>query len=196
MKQHNRISLLLVMFMIGFVGVVEANMSDLFNKYSNTTVDKEVDTPIVVTNQEPVLTSQVDDRAITIKASPFGPWVTSIKERLAERGVDVKSYSSTDKTKFVLHLNANAPTGWLHKCIGGGYQFDYYIAELIDSTTDKVISSVEDNGYSEGCQPFSGTMYTDTVNMVGTVIELSEDVQNNQQSEEEVEENKPVKNWN
>ena len=195
MKIYRKTSLIITLFLSGFIGVAEANMSDLFNKYSNTTVSKEVDTPTVETDQKPVLTSQVDDIAITIKASPFGPWVTSIKELLSERGVDVKSYSSTSKTKFVLHLNANAPTGFIHKCFGGGYQFDYYIAELIDSTTNKVIGTVEGNGYSEGCQPFSGTMYTQTVNMIGTVIELSDAPQDNTQSEG-VEENKPVKNWN
>ena len=173
----------------------DTSMSDLFNKYSNTNVDKKVDTPMVSTSQEPVLTSQVDDRAITIKAKPFGPWVNSIKERLVERGVDVKSYSSTDKTKFVLHLNAYAPTGFWHNCFGGGYQFDYYIAELIDSTTGKVISSVDGSGYSEGCQPVSGTMYTQTVNMIGTVIELSDPNQGNDK-QESVKENKPIKNWN
>jgi len=177
------------------VTYANTSMSDLFNKYSNTTVNKEVDIPAVDADQKPVLTSQVNYNAITIKASPFGPWVASIKERLAERGVDVKSYSSTSKTKFVLHLNANAPTGFIHKCFGGGYQFDYYIAELIDSTTNKVISSVEDSGFSEGCQPLSGTMYTQTVNMIGTVIELSEAIQNKKQPED-AEENKPVKNWN
>ena len=194
MKIYRKTSLI-IFFLSGFIGVVEANMSDLFNKYSNTTADKEVEIPTVMTSQAPVLTSQVNYNAITIKASPFGPWVASIKERLSERGVDVKSYSSTSKTKFVLHLNANAPTGFIHKCFGGGYQFDYYIAELIDSPPNKVIGTVEGNGYSEGCQPFSGTMYTQTVNMIGTVIELSEAIQNKKQPED-AEENKPVKNWN
>jgi len=41
----------------------------------------------------------------------------------------------------------------------------------------------------------SGTMYTQTVNMIGTVIELSEAIQNKKQPED-AEENKPVKNWN
>ena len=190
-----KIKLLLIFLLIQSVTYADTSMSDLFNKYSNTTADKEVEIPTVMTSQAPVLTSQVNYNAITIKASPFGPWVASIKERLSERGVDVKSYSSTSKTKFVLHLNANAPTGFIHKCFGGGYQFDYYIAELIDSTTNKVIGTVEGNGYSEGCQPFSGTMYTQTVNMIGTVIELSDAPQDNTQSEG-VEENKPVKNWN
>ena len=190
-----KIKLLLIFLLMQSVTYANTSMSDLFNKYSNTTVNKEVDIPAVDADQKPVLTSQVNYNAITIKASPFGPWVASIKERLSERGVDVKSYSSTSKTKFVLHLNANAPTGFIHKCFGGGYQFDYYIAELIDSTTNKVISSVEDSGFSEGCQPLSGTMYTQTVNMIGTVIELSDAPQDNTQSEG-VEENKPVKNWN
>ena len=190
-----KIKLLLIFLLMQSVTYANTSMSDLFNKYSNTTVNKEVDIPAVDADQKPVLTSQVNYNAITIKASPFGPWVASIKERLAERGVDVKSYSSTSKTKFVLHLNANAPTGFIHKCFGGGYQFDYYIAELIDSTTNKVISSVEDSGFSEGCQPLSGTMYTQTVNMIGTVIELSEAIQNKKQPED-AEENKPVKNWN
>lgn len=190
-----KIKLLLIFLLMQSVTYANTSMSDLFNKYSNTTVNKEVDIPAVDADQKPVLTSQVNYNAITIKASPFGPWVASIKERLSERGVDVKSYSSTSKTKFVLHLNANAPTGFIHKCFGGGYQFDYYIAELIDSTTNKVISSVEDSGFSEGCQPLSGTMYTQTVNMIGTVIELSEAIQNKKQPED-AEENKPVKNWN
>ena len=190
-----KIKLLLIFLLIQSVTYADTSMSDLFNKYSNTTADKEVEIPTVITNQAPVSTSQVDDKVITIKANPFGPWVTSIKERLAERGLDVNSYPSTSKTKFVLHLNAYAPTGFWHNCFGGGYQFDYYIAELIDSTTNKVISSIEDSGYSEGCQPLSGTMYTQTVNMIGTVIELSEAIQNKKQPED-VEENKPVKNWN
>lgn len=190
-----KIKLLLIFLLIQSVTYADTSMSDLFNKYSNTTADKEVDIPTVITDQAPVSTPQVDDKAITIKANPYGPWVASIKERLIEKGVNVKSYSSKDKTRYILHLNANAPTGWIHKCFGGGYQFDYYIAELIDSTTNKVISSVEDSGYSEGCQPLSGTMYTQTVNMIGTVIELSEAIQYKKQPED-AEENKPVKNWN
>jgi len=190
-----KIKLLLIFVLIQSVTYADTSMSDLFNKYSNTTADKEVDIPAVITDQAPVSTPQVDDKAITIKANPFGPWVSSIKERLAERGVDVNIHPSTSKTKFVVHLNAYAPTGFWHNCFGGGYQFDYYIAELIDSTTNKVISSVQDKGYSEGCQPFSGTMYTQTVNMIGTVIQLSNTPQDATYPVG-VEENKPVKNWN
>jgi len=190
-----KIKLLLIFLLIQSVTYADTSMSDLFNKYSNTTADKEVDIPAVITDQAPVSTPQVDDKAITIKANPFGPWVSSIKERLAERGVDVNIHPSTSKTKFVVHLNAYAPTGFWHNCFGGGYQFDYYIAELIDSTTNKVISSVQDKGYSEGCQPFSGTMYTQTVNMIGTVIQLSNTPQDATYPVG-VEENKPVKNWN
>jgi len=190
-----KIKLLLIFLLIQSVTYADTSMSDLFNKYSNTTADKEVDIPAVITDQAPVSTPQVDYKAITIKANPFGPWVSSIKERLAERGVDVNIHPSTSKTKFVVHLNAYAPTGFWHNCFGGGYQFDYYIAELIDSTTNKVISSVQDKGYSEGCQPFSGTMYTQTVNMIGTVIQLSNTPQDATYPVG-VEENKPVKNWN
>lgn len=190
-----KIKLLLIFLLTQSVAYADTSMSDLFNKYSNTTDNKEVISPTAIIDQEPVSAHQVDDGAITIKASPFGPWITSIKERLAERGVNVKSYSSQDKTKFILHLNAYAPTGFWHNCFGGGYQFDYYIAELIDSTTSEVIGSVEDRGYSEGCQPLSGTMYTDTVNMIGTVIELSEAPQDNVQSED-TQESKLTKNWN
>jgi len=189
------IKLLLVFMLMQSLAYADTSMSDLFNKYSNTAVDKKVAVPEVVIKQEVVAISETDSNTITIKAKPFGPWIADIKKLLAEKGVRVKGYSSKDKTKFELHLNAYAPTGFWHNCFGGGYQFDYYIAELIDSTTGKVISVVEDSGYSEGCQPVSGTMYTRTVNMIGAVIELSDISQDNSQPEITTEE-KSTKNWN
>ena len=46
------------------------------------------------------------------------------------------------------------------------FNFDYFYADLIDLQSNETVASIESRGYSEGCQPLAGKIYTNTAAMV------------------------------
>ena len=63
-------------------------------------------------------------------------------------------------------VDALAPVDFAHRCFGGGYNFDYINADLIDLSTNETIASMEGRGFSEKCPPMSGTIFTDINQMI------------------------------
>ena len=51
------------------------------------------------------------------------------------------------------------------------YKFDYINVELIDVATNETAMHYSNSGYSENCQPLSGTIFADIVNMISSVWE-------------------------
>lgn len=111
------------------------------------------------------------------------PWKVEIEARLKKAGFKVLRWSSrsrvteqTDKkrleqynkaeAKYILEIGGQAPTDWGHRCIGGGFKFDYIDANLVDVETNETILNVNGKGYSEGCFPLSGSVFQDIADAV------------------------------
>lgn len=116
------------------------------------------------------------------------PWVYEIEKRLRENGFEIKRMPSqnvaveqkTDtKTevyneaaaRFILHIDGYAPNTSTTRCFGGGYNFDYINVELIDVESNRTVMHYSNSGFSENCQPLSGTIFTDIVQTVTRVWE-------------------------
>lgn len=112
------------------------------------------------------------DKVVALDA-PVAPWVAQIEMRLKEQGFKVKRLSRDASgglanlgSRYILRLNGEYYGGWERRCFGGGYKFHSLTAELMDIETNEAIASVSGEGYSEGCQPMSGTIFGDVAKMV------------------------------
>ncbi|GAA0209821.1 hypothetical protein GCM10009123_16540 [Kangiella japonica] len=111
------------------------------------------------------------------------PWVFEIEKRLKQRGftinrmvsqnVTIKQISETKSeayneatSRYILRLDGHAPNTSMTRCIGGGYNFDYINVELIDVRENSTVLTYSNSGYSEGCQPFSGSIFEDIVELL------------------------------
>ncbi|EDV9203271.1 hypothetical protein T081_002170 [Salmonella enterica subsp. enterica serovar Monophasic] len=122
------------------------------------------------------------DRIVAIN-SARSPWVYEIEKRLKQKGFTVlrsasqqvtieKQTNSTTgiyneaTTRYVLNLNGFAPNNTMTRCYGGGYNFEYIDAELIDVKNNQTMFHYSNSGFSENCPPMSGTIFTDITNLV------------------------------
>ena len=119
------------------------------------------------------VTLEVDNKIpykqeIAINVDYKEPWIGEIERRLKKHGFRVLRTSSADKAsaRYFLRVNAYAPLDFRNRCIFGGFNFDYFYADLIDLQSHEAIASIESRGYSEGCHPFSGTIFENTALMV------------------------------
>jgi len=111
------------------------------------------------------------------------PWSVQIQNRLRKAGFKVLRWSSrtrvtqqTDtnhveqfnraEARYILQLSGQAPTDWGHRCVGGGFKFDYLDANLVDVQTNETILNINGKGYSEDCPPMSGSIFQDIVDAV------------------------------
>jgi hypothetical protein len=114
------------------------------------------------------------------------PWVYEIEKRLRQNGFEIKRMASQNvavehvsptkteayneaSARFILSIDGYAPNTSMTRCFGGGYQFDYINAELIDVRTNETVLHYSNSGFSENCPPLSGTIFTDIVNAVTQV---------------------------
>ena len=121
-------------------------------------------------------------KVIAVNVNTGGPWMREIERRLKKQGFKVLRAASVNEaivvsgkklikyneasTRYFLRVDAAAPTDAMRRCIGGGYNFDYFYADLIDLESNETIASIESRGYSEGCQPLAGKIFTNTTLMV------------------------------
>ncbi|HDS2649763.1 hypothetical protein ABLU80_23295 [Klebsiella sp. CN_Kp104] len=115
--------------------------------------------------------------------STRAPWVYEIEKRLKQKGFTVLRSASQQVTiekqsdtttgvynqstsRYVLNLNGFAPNGAMTRCFGGGYNFNYIDAELVDVKTNQTMFHYSNSGYSENCPPLSGTIFSDITNLV------------------------------
>jgi hypothetical protein len=117
-----------------------------------------------------------EPRVISIETRRL-PWVLEIERRLRTSGFEVLGHSfvrqktvenSTESISFneaairyIVKIDGAADLSVMTRCMGGGYNFEYITVELFDSKENKVLRQYSSNGYSEGCQPFSGSIFTD-----------------------------------
>jgi hypothetical protein len=123
-----------------------------------------------------------DSKILAVNVNSGGPWMREIERRLQKAGFTVLRSGSVNEaievsgkkiikyneasTRYFLRVDASAPTDFMYRCFGGGFNFDYFYADLIDLQTNITIASIESRGYSEGCQPLAGKIYTNTAKMV------------------------------
>ena len=121
-------------------------------------------------------------KVIAVNVNTGGPWMREIERRLKKQGFKVLRAASVNEaievsgkklikyneasTRYFLRVDATAPTDAMRRCFGGGYNFDYFYADLIDLESNETIASIESRGYSEGCPPLSGKIFTNTTLMV------------------------------
>ena len=121
-------------------------------------------------------------KVIAVNVNTGGPWMREIERRLKKEGFKVLRAASVNEaievsgkklikyneasTRYFLRVDAAAPTDAMRRCIGGGYNFDYFYADLIDLESNETIASIESRGFSEGCQPLAGKIFTNTTLMV------------------------------
>jgi hypothetical protein len=107
-----------------------------------------------------------------------GAWIYQIEKRLKADGFTLNRMESQQVTvekqsetktgiyneataRYVLNVQGSAPNGAMTRCYGGGYNFNYIDAELIDLKDNKTIFHYSNSGYSEGCPPLSGHIFGD-----------------------------------
>ena len=121
-------------------------------------------------------------KVVAVNINSGGPWMREIERRLKKEGFKVLRAASINEaievsgkklikyneasTRYFLRVDARAPTDFMNRCFGGGFNFDYFYADLIDLQSNQTIASIESRGYSEGCQPLAGKIYTNTTLMV------------------------------
>ena len=111
------------------------------------------------------------------------PWVSQIETRLRAKGFKIKRFASVSEattkvsssttetynkasTRIILALDGYAHNTSMTRCFGGGYNFNYINAELIDAKNNETIAVYYNSGYSENCPPLSGTIFTDITEIV------------------------------
>ena len=123
-----------------------------------------------------------DPKVIAVNVNTGGPWMREIERRLKKAGFKVLRSGSVNEaievsgkqmikyneasTRYFLSIDTQAPTTFAYRCFGGGFNFDYFYADLIDIQSNETVASIESRGYSEGCQPLAGKIYTNTTKMV------------------------------
>jgi hypothetical protein len=154
---------LLAMLLLSLVGCVSTASKDIF-------VTEKIDSP----------------REIAISGTR-APWVFEIEKRLRAKGFSVKRWSSQNRsieqvtpdkvevyneasTRLILRIDGYAPNTSMTRCFGGGYDFEFITAEIIDAENNETLAAYSNSGYSEGCQPLSGTIFGDVVSMVEAVF--------------------------
>ncbi|RZI86373.1 MAG: hypothetical protein EOP38_01670 [Rubrivivax sp.] len=139
------------------------------------------------TGQKTVLTDKrIDGPKVIALDAPRTPWTIEIEARLKKAGFKVLRKSTLRKVTeqvtqqrteqfneatadYVLVIEGHALMDAMHRCFGGGYQFDYINAELVDVRANETLVSINGSGYSEGCPPLAGTIYQDIVDGVNSV---------------------------
>lgn len=129
--------------------------------------------------------TKIDGPRIVALDAPSAPWVVEIQKRLKQKGFTVLRWSSKTKVteqvstsriesyneaeaRYVLVIDGYAPYNWANRCFGGGYNFSHISTDLVDIKTNETILNVNGAGYSEGCAPMSGSIFSDIANAVDT----------------------------
>lgn len=127
-------------------------------------------------------TQKITDPKVIALDAPREPWVIEIEKRLKANGFRVlRSPGRTivkDKTetqervykeaeaRYVLAIDASAYLDDMHRCFGGGYRFVYITTELVDLKSNETLFNMSDSGYSEGCPPMSGKIFSNIADAV------------------------------
>jgi hypothetical protein len=103
-----------------------------------------------------VLDDYLRDRGIRLKRLPTMRDVTRVvsAQRLE---------STTEPTvRYALELTTSSTD----RCFGGGFKFAYFRVEVTDLVLNETVLTMKASGYSEKCQPMSGSIFTDVANQI------------------------------
>jgi len=117
---------------------------------------------------------------VIVLDAPRTPWRAQIEIRIRKSGFKVLHWASTRRvreqvsdarseefnkatTRYVLVVDGQALMDPMYRCFGGGFDFNYLNAELVDVQSNETIFIVSGSGFSEGCQPMSGKLYSNIV---------------------------------
>lgn len=141
-------------------------------------------TGCVTTKSMDVMTEQkISGAKVIAIQGTRAPWVYEIEKRLKARGFQIKRMASTGvsaeavspnkvtayheaSAQFVLLVDGYAPNNVMTRCFGGGYDFQHIDVELVDLSNNETVLHYSNSGFSEGCPPMSGTIFTDIENMI------------------------------
>ena len=124
-----------------------------------------------------------EPKIIALNVNSGGPWTREIERRLQRAGFQVLRAASVNEaievsgkkiikyneaaTRYYLKIDADAGVNLADgRCFGGGFNFGYIYADLVDLQTNQTIASIESRGYSEKCPPLSGKIFTNITKMI------------------------------
>lgn len=127
--------------------------------------------------------TKVEGPRVVALDAPRTPWVVEIEARLRKEGFQVMRWASTTRVRemttdssseefrksaarYILVVDGHAPLDPMNRCFGGGFRFSYLTVELVDTKTNETVLSVSGSGYSEGCPPLSGTVFSDVTKAI------------------------------
>jgi hypothetical protein len=130
-----------------------------------------------------IVDRKIDGPKVIALDAPRTPWVVEIESRLRQSGFQVLRWASQRRVReqltesrteefreaaarYVLVIDGHAPLDAMNRCFGGGYRFDFLTAELVDTKTNETIFNVSGSGYSENCQPMSGSLFSNITSAV------------------------------
>ena len=121
-------------------------------------------------------------KIIAVNVTDGGPWMREIEVRLKKEGFRVLRAAGVNEaievdgqkiiryneasTRYFLLVDAMAAVDWYHRCFGGGFNFDFINADIIDLSSNETLASINSRGYSENCPPMSGKIFTNITKMV------------------------------
>ena len=141
-------------------------------------LNKEKGKPFYIVQGVAITKEQLEEKMNNpewVKGFKAGRWDLKVSNDKETENKLAAIYDSKDTTKTeddavqepsTEKVDAQAPTSIAHRCMGGGYMFDYYYADLIDLQLNETVASIESRGWSEGCPPLSGKIFTNTTKMV------------------------------
>ena len=124
-----------------------------------------------------------EPKVIALNVKAGGPWMREIERRLQKSGIKVLRAASVNEaievsgkkiikyneasTRYFLDIDAQAPVSLAGgRCFGGGFDFAYIYADLVDLQTNQTIASMEGRGMSEKCPPMSGKIFGNITKMI------------------------------
>lgn len=129
--------------------------------------------------------SKITGPKIIAMSGSRGPWVYEIEKRLKSKGFEIKRMASQNSAiekvsdtkkeiyneasaRYILHIDGYAPNNSMERCFGGGYNFSHIDVELIDVVKNETVFHYSNSGYSEGCQPSSGSIFGDIADLTNS----------------------------
>ena len=108
-----------------------------------------------------------------------GDVADEIEDRLRDKGFRVKRFASVERitrvtsggqlaqydeasARYAVETDARVVV----RCFGGGYRLTRIRVDVIDLASNEVVLSLKGSGYTEDCEPMSGTIFADVANAI------------------------------
>jgi hypothetical protein len=133
--------------------------------HNNTTVlyEQKITTPKVIALDAPRSSWMIEIETRLRKAG-FQVLRRSSQTTVTEKATETRTETYRESTaRYVLVVRGDAITDSMHRCFGGGFNFNDLTAELVDTQKNETLLNVTGSGYSEDCPPMSGNLYGNIV---------------------------------